>query len=108
MLCARLSCQSTSMKASENKRKHGLITKTCGHANGERTFCHNRRFQELPLMQEKGTQVSDLFPGAYYLTKEEAAQFYWIVVFIPSSFLVPVLLDSGICRGTWLWPPPKR
>ncbi|KAL4194000.1 hypothetical protein AMTRI_Chr05g57030 [Amborella trichopoda] len=55
--------------------------------NGERPFCHDRRLQKLPVMPENGTQVSDLFPGAYYLTEEDAAQFYWIVVFIPSAIV---------------------
>ncbi|ERN04842.1 hypothetical protein AMTR_s00146p00054490 [Amborella trichopoda] len=32
-------------------------------ANGERPFCHDRRFHELPVMPKNGIHVFDLFPG---------------------------------------------
>eukprot|EP01018_Ginkgo_biloba_P001345 Gb_25871 [translate_table: standard] len=55
-------------------------------ANGERPFCQKRRIQPLPA-------------SAYSLTEEEAAQYYWLVVFVPTAliFCVSILyLLAGI------------
>ncbi|KAI0492594.1 hypothetical protein KFK09_026868 [Dendrobium nobile] len=59
---------------------------------GRRPFCRDRRIQALRMSEE---EVSDLYPshGAFFLTDEEAAEFYWMVVFIPSGlvFLASVI-----------------
>lgn len=49
-----------------------------------RPFCTDRRIQALPI---NGSHGSDLFPSAFYLTEEEAADYFWMVVFVPSSIL---------------------
>ncbi|OUZ99979.1 hypothetical protein BVC80_9069g99 [Macleaya cordata] len=61
--------------------------------DGRRPFCHDRRVQ----INKSGD--SDLFPGAFYLTEQEAADYYWMVVFIPSAiifFFSVIYLLAGI------------
>ncbi|XP_068648891.1 uncharacterized protein [Aristolochia californica] len=61
-----------------------------------RPFCEGRRIQALTV---NSSRDSDIFPGAFYLTEEETADYYWMVVFIPSAlvfFLSLVYLVSGI------------
>lgn len=54
---------------------------------GRRPFCSDRRLQPIP-MGMKGGSDSDLFPGAaFYLTDQEIADYYWMVVFIPSVII---------------------
>lgn len=57
-----------------------------------RPFCRDRRIQALRMNEE---EVSDLYPshGAFFMTDKEAAEFYWMVVFIPSGlvFLTSVI-----------------
>ncbi|KAJ4958952.1 hypothetical protein NE237_026063 [Protea cynaroides] len=63
---------------------------------GKRPFCRDRRLQHLPI---NVTSESDLYMGAFYLTEQEAADYYWMVVFIPSAiffFASVVYLVSGI------------
>ncbi|PKA48310.1 hypothetical protein AXF42_Ash021215 [Apostasia shenzhenica] len=59
---------------------------------GRHPFCRDRRIQALPVNEDG---VSDLYRshGAFFLTDEEAAEFYWMVVFIPSAlvFLASVI-----------------
>ncbi|CAN1785169.1 hypothetical protein LINPERHAP1_LOCUS16787 [Linum perenne] len=56
-------------------------------ANGvRRPFCSDRRLQPLSI-NVKGGGDSDLFPGAFYLTDQEIADYYWMVFFIPSAIL---------------------
>ena len=35
----------------------------------------------------KGGPNSDLFPSAFYLTNQEIANYYWMIVFIPSMIV---------------------
>lgn len=61
--------------------------------DGRRPFCVDRRLQPIPIGM-KGGSDSDLFPdAAFYLTDQEIADYYWMVVFIPSMiiFLVSVV-----------------
>ncbi|MQM04146.1 hypothetical protein Taro_036940 [Colocasia esculenta] len=51
--------------------------------SGSRPFCRSRRGQELPLV-ETGIRR---YGGAFYLTNDEAADFYWMVVFVPSAIV---------------------
>ncbi|XP_010924588.1 uncharacterized protein [Elaeis guineensis] len=51
-----------------------------------RPFCRDPRIQALPM---NTSQEPDLYGyhGAFYLTDEEAADYYWLVVFIPSAIV---------------------
>uniref|UniRef100_A0A1J3I108 Transmembrane protein n=1 Tax=Noccaea caerulescens TaxID=107243 RepID=A0A1J3I108_NOCCA len=63
----------------------------------ERPFCSDWKLQPLPIYGK--ARDSDLFPGAFYLTDQETVDFYWMVVFVPSTliFLVSsVYLVAGI------------
>lgn len=65
---------------------------------GLRPLCRDRRIQALPM---NASLEPDLYGyhGAFYLTDEEAADYYWMVVFIPSAivFLASVVyLLAGI------------
>lgn len=60
--------------------------------DGKRPFCVDRRLQPIQLGM-KGDSDLDLFPGAFYLTDQEIADYYWMVVFIPSLI---VFVFSGV------------
>ncbi|XP_010249689.1 PREDICTED: uncharacterized protein LOC104592167 isoform X2 [Nelumbo nucifera] len=63
---------------------------------GKRPFCGDQRHQ--PLSINVGADF-DTFPGAFYLTEQEVADYYWMVVFIPSAiifFASIVYLLAGI------------
>lgn len=65
-------------------------------ADGKRPFCRDVQLQTLTVSAGRDP---DIFPGAFYLTEQEAADYYWMVVFIPSTivFFVSVLyLLAGI------------
>ncbi|KAL4333772.1 hypothetical protein GQ457_07G044690 [Hibiscus cannabinus] len=66
----------------------------------KRPFCHDWRVQPLPSnVKGGGSGDSDLFPGEFYLTDQETADYYWTVMFVPSTviFLVSVAyLVAGI------------
>ncbi|XP_042490678.1 uncharacterized protein LOC122070562 [Macadamia integrifolia] len=51
---------------------------------GKRLFCRDRRLQHLPINM---TGDPDLYVGPFYLTDQEAVDYYWMVVFIPSAIL---------------------
>lgn len=63
-----------------------------------RPFCGDYRIQPLSInftnIASTGTGGggsgsagdSDGFPGAFYLTNQETVDYYWMVVFIPSTF----------------------
>lgn len=50
---------------------------------GRRVFCHDKRFQAMSLRESDVHQ----YRGAFYLTDDEAAEYYWMVVFIPSAII---------------------
>ncbi|KAI3973153.1 hypothetical protein MKW92_013383 [Papaver armeniacum] len=53
---------------------------------GSRPFCHQRvEINDNGLLG--GSGESDLFPGAFYLTEQEAVDYFWMVVFIPSAII---------------------
>ncbi|KAG7545322.1 hypothetical protein ISN44_As12g008010 [Arabidopsis suecica] len=63
----------------------------------KRPFCSDVKLQPLPIYGK--ARDSDLFPGAFYLTDQETVDYYWMVVFVPSTiiFLVSsVYLVAGI------------
>lgn len=71
-----------------------------------RSFCGDYRIQPLSInftniaasgSGEGGTGTgtgtagdSDSYPGAFYLTNQETVDYYWMVVFIPSTFIFAV------------------
>ncbi|XP_068653076.1 uncharacterized protein [Aristolochia californica] len=61
-----------------------------------RPLCQDRRIQALTM---NSSRDSDIFPRAFYLTEKETADYYWMVVFIPSAlvfFVSFVYLVAGI------------
>jgi len=54
-------------------------------SDGKRPFCV-RKIQSIEIGM-KGHSYSDLIPGAFYLTDQEIADYYWMVVFIPSLII---------------------
>ncbi|KAK9102703.1 hypothetical protein Sjap_019957 [Stephania japonica] len=63
---------------------------------GNRVFCQDRRLQPLPI---NVSADPDVYPGAFYLTQKEAADFYWMLVFVPTAVVFAasfVYLVSGI------------
>ena len=55
-------------------------------SDGRRAFCVDRMLQPIQICM-KGGSDSDLFPGAFYLTDQEIADYYWMLVFIPSMIV---------------------
>lgn len=75
-------------------------------SDGKRPFCV-RRIQSIEIGM-KGRSYSDLIPGAFYLTDQEIADYYWMVVFIP-SFIVFVLSGVYLIAGiTVAYSAPTR
>ncbi|XP_072961271.1 uncharacterized protein [Typha angustifolia] len=74
----------------------------------QRPFCHDRRMLEaLPVNASREMEVSR-YHGAFYMTEEEAADFYWMVVFVPSAIVFlasAVYLLAGI---TVAYAAPRR
>ncbi|XVE71050.1 hypothetical protein DITRI_Ditri10aG0118900 [Diplodiscus trichospermus] len=76
-----------------------------------RPFCGDRRLQPLPVnIKGGGGGDSDLLPGAFYLTDQETVDYYWMVVFIPSTIVffvsvaylvagITVAYSASTCRG---------
>jgi len=55
-------------------------------SDGKRVLCVDRRLQSIQIGM-KGDSDSDRFPGGFYLTDQEIADYYWMVVFIPSTII---------------------
>ncbi|KAL2548451.1 hypothetical protein Fot_09981 [Forsythia ovata] len=79
------------------------------HDKLRRPFCGELRIQPLAVnfTEAAGTAASvggngresDIFPGAFVLTDQETADYYWMVVFIPSAMVFlssVVFLIAGI------------
>lgn len=74
--------------------------------SSRRPFCRDRRIQALRLgnVTVDVAAAADSYHGAFYLTDEEAADYYWMVVFLPSAivFLVSsAYLFSGEHLRVW-------
>lgn len=71
--------------------------------SSRRQFCQDRRFQALKLVNasvDDAAAAGESYRGAFYLTDEEAADYYWMVVFVPSAIVFAVsaaYLLSGEC-----------
>ena len=62
--------------------------------SGRRIFCQDKRYQALSVRESDVHQ----YRGAFYLTDSEAAEFYWLVLFIPSAvifFVSAIYLLAG-------------
>ncbi|KNA04651.1 hypothetical protein SOVF_197670 [Spinacia oleracea] len=55
--------------------------------SGDRPFCYDLRLQPLPINASTSSSDSDSFPGAFYLTDQETVDYYYMVLFLPSSIL---------------------
>lgn len=89
----------------------------------ERPFCRARRRLEeaLPVNSTGLPELYRIQGGTFYITDDEAADFYWLVVFLPSAIVffasifylvagwysvVLPLLGLGFCKGqTWYLVP---
>ncbi|KAJ6810289.1 uncharacterized protein M6B38_158715 [Iris pallida] len=72
-----------------------------------RPFCGERRIHMLPLNASEEADGYG-YHGAFYLTDEEAADYYWIVVFVPSAilfFFSVAYLFSGVAVA---YTAPRR
>ncbi|KAL1337821.1 hypothetical protein HN51_032520 [Arachis hypogaea] len=59
-------------------------------SSGKRPFCVDRKLQTWQIGTTKSDSDSDLLPSAFYLTDQEIADYYWMVVFIPSFIIFAV------------------
>lgn len=66
---------------------------------GKRPFCRDLRIQPLSINVSgggsgggSGSGDLDVFPGAFYLTDQQTVDYYWMVVFVPSSLVFFVSL----------------
>lgn len=63
----------------------------------KRPFCGDKRLQ--PLQINLKHRDSDMLPGAFYLTDAEIADYFWMVLFVPSTIIFSisaVYLFAGI------------
>ncbi|RZC75589.1 hypothetical protein C5167_051070 [Papaver somniferum] len=75
---------------------------------GNRPFCHQRvQITDNGVIGE-GSGESDLFPGAFYLTEQEAVDYYWMVVFIPSAIIFVVSLVYLLAGMAVAYSAPTR
>lgn len=75
-------------------------------SDGRRAFCVDRRLQ--PQIGMKGGSDSDLFPGAFYLTDQEIADYYWMVVFVPSLIIFALSVVYLVAGMTVAYSAPYR
>ncbi|XP_020217844.1 uncharacterized protein LOC109801235 [Cajanus cajan] len=76
-------------------------------SDGRRAFCVYRKLQSIQI-GAKGDSDSDLFPGAFYLTDQEIADYYWLVVFIPSMIVFAFSVVYLIAGMTVAYSAPTR
>lgn len=74
---------------------------------GRRPYCHDRRIQALQLNEDEGSEFYPL-RGAYFLTDEEAAEFYWMVAFIPSGIVFLASFIYLLAGMTVAYSAPAR
>lgn len=76
-------------------------------SDGRRVLCIDRRLQPIPIGL-KGGSDSDLFPGAFYLTDQEIADYYWMVVFVPSLIVFALSALYLVAGITVAYSAPNR
>ncbi|KAK8581973.1 hypothetical protein V6N13_144965 [Hibiscus sabdariffa] len=75
----------------------------------KRPFCHDWRVQPLPSnVKGGGAGDSDLFPGEFYLTDQETADYYWTVMFVPSTVIFSVSVAYLVAGITVAYSAPDR
>ncbi|KAB2619271.1 hypothetical protein D8674_015140 [Pyrus ussuriensis x Pyrus communis] len=72
----------------------------------KRPFCGDRRLNSLPMNVRGGD--SDPFPGAFYLTDQEIADYYWMVVFIPTLIIFLATFMYLVAGITVAYSAPTR
>ncbi|KAL9440199.1 hypothetical protein AB3S75_018958 [Citrus x aurantiifolia] len=75
---------------------------------GRRPFCSDVRLQPLQINVKGEGGDSDLFPGAFYLTDQETVDYYWMVVFIPSTIIFLASIVYLVAGITVAYTAPRR
>ncbi|RLN07744.1 hypothetical protein C2845_PM11G18010 [Panicum miliaceum] len=78
----------------------------------ERPFCRERRMLEaLPAAASSREEEPEAYRyrgGAFYMTTAEAADFYWMVVFVPSTVLFGISLTYLAAGMSVAYAAPRR
>jgi len=78
----------------------------------ERPFCRERRMLEaLPAAASSREEEPEAYRyrgGAFYMTTAEAADFYWMVVFVPSAVLFGISLTYLVAGMSVAYAAPRR
>ncbi|XP_051227225.1 uncharacterized protein [Lolium perenne] len=78
----------------------------------ERPFCRERRMLEaLPAAASSREEEPEAYRyrgGAFYMTTAEAADFYWMVVFVPSAVLFAVSASYLVAGVSVAYTAPRR
>ncbi|KAF8671856.1 hypothetical protein HU200_049854 [Digitaria exilis] len=78
----------------------------------ERPFCRERRMLEaLPAAASSREEEPEAYRyrgGAFYMTTAEAADFYWMVVFVPSAVLFGASLTYLVAGVSVAYAAPRR
>ncbi|KAL7164425.1 hypothetical protein ACSBR2_040357 [Camellia fascicularis] len=78
------------------------------HGGGKRPFCSVLRFRSLSINGSAGGGDSDLFSGAFYLTDQETVDYYWMVVFVPSTLVFSISAVYLVAGITVAYTAPTR
>ncbi|QCE16093.1 uncharacterized protein LOC114195993 [Vigna unguiculata] len=76
-------------------------------SDGKRVLCVDRRLQSIQIGM-KGDSDSDRFPGGFYLTDQEIADYYWMVVFIPSTIIFALSVVYLVAGMAVAYSAPTR
>lgn len=78
---------------------------------GKRPFCRDLRIQPLSINVSGGGSGSgdlEVFPGAFYLTDQQTVDYYWMVVFVPSSLVFFVSIAYLVAGMAVAYTAPTR
>lgn len=71
----------------------------------KRPFCGDQRLQPITTNLNGG---GDVIPGAFYLTNQEALDYYWMVVFIPSTIIFVASVVYLVAGVTVAYSTPRK
>ncbi|GAB2284850.1 hypothetical protein Dimus_019303 [Dionaea muscipula] len=74
--------------------------------NSRRPLCKDLRLQPLPI--NASTDDFDALPGAFYLTDQETVDYYYMVLFVPTSVVFLVSAVYLIAGMTVAYSAPRR
>lgn len=77
---------------------------------GRRPFCKDRTGHQVGMIPANARRDSEAFRyhGAFYLTDEEAADYYWMVVLVPSAFVFVASVAYLLAGMAVAYSAPKR